>query len=404
MGFLSGYRVIDFCSFVSGPTCTRMLADMGAEVIRIEMPNKKKGSGPYKGGERTVDLGLMRGKKSVTLNAKDPEDYEILKKLIMSADVIVENFRPGVTKRMGVSYEDVIKYKPDIVYTSISGFGQVGPYSKRGAFDIIAQAMSGIMSLTGTRDGKSVRCGVSIADVATGMDAAYGTVCMLLNRERTGKGDHLDIAMLDTLFAVCNNPVTQYLCTGGIAQKIGNEHPQDVPWDDFPTKDGGEGRFVIACGRTNHFVALCGVLGCPELAEDPRFCNDDVRLKNKLECHKIVRDYTSQWLTKDIIDACNKAGVPCAVINNIEEACHDESILARGMIATVKHKTAGEYQLPNNPLHFTNNPIKLEKGSPILGEHNREIFTSLGMSKEEIDAVLTKQAKVRTFFKEFEME
>ena len=401
MGMLSGYRVIDFCSFVSGPTCTRLLADLGAEVIRIERPDKKKGSGPYYGGERTVDLGLMRGKKSVTINAKDPEDFQILQELIKTADIIVENFRPGVTARMGIAYEDVIKIKPDIIYTSISGFGQVSPYKNRGAFDIIAEAMSGFMSITGEREGKPVRAGASIADIFSGVEAAYATVCMLLHRERTGQGNHVDIAMLDTMFAVCNNPVTQYLNGGGIAQKIGNEHPQDVPWDDFPTADG---IFVIASARTNTFVKLCEVLGCEQYISDPRFCNDDVRLQNKQACHEMVRSYTKQWKTKDIIEAFNKAGVPCAVINSIDQACEDESIKARGMIATVEHKTAGTYRLPGSPMKFTNEPVQLVKGSPILGEHNREIFGKLGMSKEEIDALLTKQAKVRTFFKEFEMD
>lgn len=401
MAILNGYRVIDFTSFVSGPTCTRLLADLGAEVIRIERPDKKKGSGPYLGNERTVDLGLMRGKKSVTLNAKDPEDFAILKKLIQSADIIVENFRPGVTTRMGVAYEQVIEYKPDIIYTSISGFGQVGPYKSRGAFDIIAEAMSGFMSITGEKNGKPVRAGASIADIFTGVEAALGTVSMILNREKTGKGDHLDIAMLDMMFAIMNNPVTQYLCSGKVAQRIGNEHPQDVPWDDFPTLDGD---FIIASARTNTFVKLCQVLGCEQYIEDPRFATDDARLEHKEECHAIVRNLTKDWHMKDIIEALNKAGVPCATINSVPQACEDESIRARGMVATVKHKTAGEYQLPGTPMKFTNNPINLEKGSPILGENNREIFSGLGLSKEEIDAVLAKQAKVRTVFKEFEME
>ena len=401
MSLLSGYKVIDFTSFVSGPTCTRLLADLGAEVIRIEKPDKKKGSGPYYGGERTVDLGLMRGKKSVTLNAKDSEDYSILMKLIATADIIVENFRPGVTKRMGVSYDDVIKVKPDIIYTSISGFGQVSPYQNRGAFDIIAEAMSGFMSITGERTGKPVRAGASIADIFSGLEAAYGTVCMLLHREKTGKGNHLDLAMLDTMFAVLNNPVTAYLNGGGVAQRIGNEHPQDVPWDDFPTADG---IFVSASARTNTFVKICQVLGCEQYSTDARFCNDDVRLQNKEACHEIIRSYTRKWKTKDIIDAFNEAGIPCATINSIDEACNDESLQARGMIATVTHKTGGKYKLPGSPLKFAHEPVKLAKGSPILGEHNREIFSRLGLSKEEIDALLSKQAKVRTFFKEFEME
>lgn len=401
MGMLSGYRVIDFTNFVSGPTCTRLLSDMGAEVIRVERPDKKKGSGPYKGGERTVDLGLMRGKKSITLNIKDKEEYKILLKLIQSADVIVENFRPGVTKRIGIDYNTIFKVKPDIIYTSISGFGQSSPYQNRGAFDLIIQAMSGFMSVTGEADGKPVRAGISMADICSGIEAAFGTVCMLLDREKTGKGNYLDLAMLDTMFAACNNPVTQYFCTGKVAERIGNEHPQDVPWGDFPTKDG---TIIIACGRTNTYRDLCKVLGCEKYISDPRFENDAVRLINKRACHEIVGKHTIDWETSSLIEAFNKAGVPCAVINTIDQACRDKSLIARGMIATVKHKTAGEYQVPGSPLKFVHNSPTVTKGAPILGENNREIFENIGMTKEEINKLLEKQQKVRTFFTKFALD
>ncbi len=401
MGILTGYRVIDFTNFVSGPTCTRLLADLGAEVIRVERPDKKKGSGPYCGGERIVDLGLMRGKKSVTLNAKDPYEHKILLNLIKISDIIVENFRPGVTKRMGISFDDVVKIKPDIIYTSISGFGQNGPYKDRGAFDIIAEAMSGFMSITGEKDGPPLRAGASIADIFSGVCSAYATVAMLLNREKTGKENHVDVAMLDVMFAVCNNPVTQYLNSGIVAGRLGNGHPQDVPWGDFPTLDGS---LIIASARTNTFVSICKVLGCLEYIDDQRFCNDDARLVNRDACHEMIRSYTKKWRTKDLIDALNKAGVPCATINTIDEACRDQSILARDMVATVMHKTAGSYRLPNSVFKFTNEPIKLTKGSPILGENNREILGVLGLSKDEIDDILMKQAKVRTMFKEYEMQ
>lgn len=401
MGMLSNYRVIDFTNFVSGPTCTRLLADMGAEVIRIERPDKKKGSGPYLGGERTVDLGLMRGKKSVTLNAKDSEEHKILVKLIKSADVIVENFRPGVTKRMGIDYETVAKIKPEIIYTSISGFGQTSPYKGRGAFDIIIQAMSGFMSVTGERGRKPVRAGISVADICAGIEAAFGTACMLLDREKTGRGNHLDLAMLDTLFATCNNPVTQYLCTGQVATRIGNEHPQDVPWGDFPTADGS---FILAVGRTNTYRDLCKVLHCEQYIDDPRFCNDEVRLINKQACHEMVASYTSKWKTADLIEVLNKGGIPCATVNTIDEACKDESLLARNMIVTLTHKTAGTYQAPGSPLKFEHDAPHLTKGTPILGENNREVFASIGMTKDEVDVLLEKQKKVRTFFPEYALD
>lgn len=401
MGILSGYRVIDFSSFLCGPLCTMLLADMGAEVIRVERPDKKLGSGPYKGGERIYDLSVQRGKKSITLNAKDPKQHEILMSLIKTADIIVENYRPGVTKRMGISYEDVIKVKPDIIYTSVSGFGQVGPYAKRGGIDIVIQAMSGFMSITGEKGGRPLRAGASVADLFAGMHAAYATLAMLIKREHTGKGEHLDLAMLDTMFTVCENAVSRYLNAGVISGPIGNEHPSNACFGDFPTKDG---TIILAASKTNTYVKMCKVLGCEELIDDPRFVNDDVRLKNKEQIHAIIRDILANWTTKDVLKAFAEGGVPAGVVNNVKEVCEDESILARDMIVNVTHKVAGSYRLPNTPFKFTNDPIKIEKGAPILGENNREIFSELGLSQKEIDDLLTEQAKTRTMFKEYEMD
>ena len=207
--------------------------------------------------------------------------------------------------------------------------------------------------------------------------------------------------MLDTLFATCNNPVTQYLCTGQIAKKIGNEHPQDVPWGDFPTADG---MIIIACGRTNTYRDLCKVLDCMEYVDDPRFCNDEVRLIHKEECHEIVGHYTALWKTEELIEALTNAGVPCSTVNTIDKACKDKSILARHMIINVTHKTAGNYQMPGTPLKFKYNPVEITKGAPILGENNREIFGKIGLNQEEIEGVLNKQKKVRTLFPEFALE
>lgn len=401
MGILNGYRVIDFTSFLSGPICAMLLADMGAEVIKVERPDKELGSGPYVGGERTYDLSVMRGKKSVTLDAKDPEQHEILINLIKSADIIVENFRPGVTSRMGISYEDVVKFKPNIIYTSISGFGQVSPYKTRGALDIVIQAMSGLMSITGEPGGRPLRAGASIADLFTGVHAAYGTMAMIVNRERTGEGQHLDMAMLDTMFTVCENAVTRYLNTGKVAGPIGNEHPSNACFGDFPTKDGC---IILAATKTKTYASLCKVLGCEEYVDDPRFATDNDRVLNKKECHEIIGSYTSKWETDELAAALDKEGVPNGVINTMDKACKDASLIARNMIVDVSHLTAGTYKLPNSPFKLSKTPVEVKKGSPILGENNREIFTELGMSKEEIDALLEKQAKSRTMFKEWEMK
>ncbi len=398
MGILNGYRVIDFTSFLSGPLTTCMLSDMGAEVIRIERPDKKIASGPYLGGERAYDLSIMRGKKSVTLDAKDPQQHELLVELIKTADVIVENFRPGVTKRMGIAYEDVVQYKPDIIYTSISGFGQTGPYAKRGALDIVIQAMSGFMSITGEKDGRPLRAGASVADMFAGLHAVIGTVAMLLHREKTGEGQHLDVSMLDAMFGVsCENAVTRYLNFGQIAGRLGNEHPMNTCFGDFPTKDG---TIILAANRDNTYAELCRVLGIEELIDDPRFSTCNARLERRDEIHGLIRAKTAEWETKPLADALLKVGVPCGMINNIKQACEDECIQARNMIIEVDHKTAGTYKVPNSALHFSKTPPEIKHGAPILGQNNREIFSELGMSGEEIDELLKKQSKVRTMFKE----
>jgi CoA:oxalate CoA-transferase len=211
MGILTGIRVLDFTQFLSGPTCTMILGDLGAEVIKIERPDKALAAGPYLGGERTYDLSVMRGKKSITLNLKNAADREIFLKLAKTADVIVENFKPGTMERMGVSYEDVVAVNPQICYTSISGFGQYGPSSAKGALDLVIQAESGFMSLTGEEGGRPLKAGVSAADLVTGLYAALGTISMIVYRDKTGEGQHLDIAMLDSMLTMLENAVVNYL-------------------------------------------------------------------------------------------------------------------------------------------------------------------------------------------------
>jgi len=402
MGILTGYRVIDFTSFLSGPLSTCILADLGAEVIRVERPDKKLAGGPYKGGERSYDFSLMRGKKSVTLDAKDPEQHKILVDLISTADALVENFKPGTTKKMGISYEEVIQYNPNICYASISGFGQTGPYSSRGALDLVIEGMSGFMSITGERDGRPLSAGASIADMFAGLHAAIGMLAMLLNRERTGKGQHLDISMLEAMFAVCcENAVTRYLNFGTIAGRIGNDHPANACFSDFPTSDGS---IIIAANRDNTYAAMCRALNMEEYINDPRFltCND--RLERREEIHEIIREHSRKFTTAELDERLRKEGCPAGVINNIKQICEDECINARGMILEVDHKTAGTYKIPNSPLRFSETPVNIKHGAPILGENNREIFGQLGLSKEQIDALLEKQAKVRTMFKDHELD
>jgi CoA:oxalate CoA-transferase len=371
---LEGIKVLDFSRVLAGPYCTMLMADMGAEVIKIERPGSgddTRGFGPYQNGESAYFALLNRGKKSITLDLKSVEDIEIIKSLVKESDVVVENFRPGVMKKLGLDYETLKGINPKLIYTSISGFGQYGPYSQRPAYDLVAQAMGGMTSITGHPDNPPTRTGSSLGDMSAALYAAYGTMVALFHRERTGEGQYLDIAMMDSIFSMLETNVLRYTVDNIVPTRIGSRHPISTPFDIYVAKDG---YIVIAVANNPLFEKLCNVIGKPELLNDPKFVTDSLRTENE----KQLKDILETWLKDYSVDEAEmligSAGVPCSRINSIKDVIEDEHTKVREMLVEIDHPIAGQMKLAGNPVKLSLTPPKIEESSPMLGEHNDEII------------------------------
>ncbi|WP_301109766.1 CoA transferase [Sporosarcina sp.] len=378
---LEGIKVLDFSRVLAGPYCTMMLADMGAEVIKIERPelgDDTRHFGPFQNGESGYFMFLNRGKKSIEMNLKDPDDRESLMELIKDADVIVENFRPGVMESLGLGYEALKEVNEGLIYCSISGFGQYGPLKKRPAYDLVAQAMGGIASITGHPDNPPTRSGASLGDMSAALYAAYGVMVALFHRERTGIGQAIDVAMVDTIFSLLEHNVMRYTSEGVIPERIGSRHPISAPFDVFETK---EGSIVIATANEPLFVKLCGVMGKEELVEDARFKTDILRGQNEAELKVILEEWLSGYTADEAVDMISEAGVPCSTILNIAEISESDHIKEREMLLDVEHPVAGKTRIPGNPVKLSATPVQIKSPSPALGEHNEMIKKNLTKSE-----------------------
>lgn len=392
-GPLSGITVVDLTQFLSGPLATMIMADLGADVIKIERPDRPKASGPFLNGERIYDLSIQRSKKSITLNLKAEADKEVFLELVKKADVVVENFKPGTMERMGLGYEALCEVNPKIIYMAVSGFGYTGPYRSRGALDMVIQGMSGLMSLTGEPDGSAMRCGTSASDVFTGLYTFGAISAALYDREKTGKSQFVDVAMLDATFSCLENAVINTCLSGKNPQRVGNSHPTSVPFGTFPTSDG---EVIITCSRDAAFYNLCRAMGREDMIEDPRYSKAEARRQNKAELYKEIELFT----TAHTLDECEKIleanGVPNGRINTMTMICADPQIAARNMIVEVDHPVAGKYKMPGSPIKFSNYPETTYEPAPTLGQHTREVLEGqLGMSKESVDAMLAEQEKLK---------
>lgn len=367
---LEGIKVLDFSRVLAGPYCTMLLADMGAEVIKIERPetgDDTRHFGPFQNGESGYFMFLNRGKKSVEMNLKDSSDREDLMELIKEADVIVENFRPGVMKGLGLDYETLKEVNEGLVYCSISGFGQYGPLSKRPAYDIVAQAMGGIASITGYPDNPPTRSGASLGDMSAALYAAYGVMVALFHRERTGIGQEIDVAMVDTIFALLEHNVMRYTSEGVTPERVGNRHPISAPFDVYESKDG---HVVIATANESLFGRLCKVMDKEELLEDARFVTDIERGKNEGELKVIIEEWLAQYTAEEAVNLINEAGVPSSTILNIAEISESDHVKEREMLLEIEHPVAGKTRIPGNPVKLSKTPIQVKSPSPALGEHN----------------------------------
>ena len=392
-GPLSGLTVLDLTRVLSGPYCTMMLADMGARVIKIEQPGKgddtRRWGPPFQNGESSYFMSINRNKQSLTLNMKHPDGRRILEGLLDKADVLVENFRPGAMGRMGLGYEDVAARWPKVVYCSVSGFGQTGPRREQPGYDAVMQGEGGLMSITGDADGPAYRLGVAIADITTGMFAAFGVTTALLARHASGKGQHVDLGMLDAVAALLTYQAGIYFATGEAPQRMGNRHPTIVPYE---TLEASDGELVVAVGNENLWAAFCKLLDANDLYEDPRFATNDVRVEHRGELHDEIVARMKSKTVEHWIGALKEAGIPCGAVRDLDQLFTDPQILERAMVVAQEHPIAGAIRQLGVPLKLSDTPGSVRTPPPTLGQHTHEILSSdLGYDAAEIERLTTEK-------------
>jgi crotonobetainyl-CoA:carnitine CoA-transferase CaiB-like acyl-CoA transferase len=386
-GALSGLRVIDLTRVLAGPFCTMMLADMGAEVIKVEEPGKGDDSrhfAPFRNGESAYYMNLNRNKKGVTLNLKKGRDIFI--ELVKTADVLVENYRPGTMDRLGLGYETLKKINPRLVYGAVSGFGDTGPYRLRPGYDIIGQAMGGLMSTTGWPGGEPTRTGTAMGDVLAGLSVTIGILAALRHRDQTGCGQKVDVALVDSVVASLEVITQIYLTDGHIPERIGNRYESTYPYDSFKANDGD---VVVGAANDKLWQLVCQVIEQPDLQNDERFDTNPKRVQRHAEIKPIIEAWTKTHGVDEIVDRMLAAGVPSAPINTIDRLVTDPHIaVAREMFVDVEHPKAGMLKLTGTHIKLTETPSTIRTPSPELGQHNGEVFGSLmGMSSSEIEGL-----------------
>jgi crotonobetainyl-CoA:carnitine CoA-transferase CaiB-like acyl-CoA transferase len=383
---LSGITVVDLTRVLAGPYCTMLLGDMGAEVIKIERPDggdDTRGFGPpYLNGESAMFLAINRNKKSLTLNLKRAEAKTILTALLERADVLVENFRPGTMANLGFDYETVRRLNPRLIYCSISGFGQTGPYASRGGYDTIAQAMSGIMSATGHPDMPPAKAGVPIADIGTGMFAAFGIVCAYIARQRTGEGQLVDTSLLDTSIALSLVESATFLAGGELPSPLGSTHRRNAPHGAFRVQDG---YIAIAADSAHFWKRFCEILGLESLLHDPQFKTNADRVAHKHRLQEIIEGVTTTQPGRYWLEKLDAADIPCGAVNTYAEVFQDPHVLARDMLVEVEHPVAGTVKMTGLNVKLSRTPGDMRLPAPTLGQHTREILGALGYHDEAID-------------------
>lgn len=386
-GPLQGIRVLDLTQVLFGPFATMLFSDLGAEVIKIERPEVgdiARGNGPVVRGQSTYFLSLNRGKKSVTLNLATEEGVAIFLELVRTADILVQNFKPGTIEKMGLSYERVKEYNPGIIYVSGSGFGQDGPYAEKPAFDVIIQAMGGVMSITGEEGGPPIRPGVSYGDIAAALFLCIATLAALQERHTSGEGQLVDISMLDCQVAVQENAFVRYLNTGEVPHALGTRHPVMTPFQVFPTRDGSIA-VALRGGIKDQWPLFCAAIDRVDIIDDPRFIDGWSRTQNYRELEPIMSAAMKTKTTQEWVEELEQAGIPCGPVNTIDQVASDPQIAARNMFIDVKHPTAGMFKVVNSPFKFSRTHYKVERAAPELGEHTSEILSQLpGMTQDKI--------------------
>ncbi|MGZ6135089.1 MAG: CaiB/BaiF CoA transferase family protein [Myxococcaceae bacterium] len=391
-GALSHIRILDLSRVLAGPWASQVFADLGAEVIKVERPGSgddTRGWGPpwvdEQSGDSAYFASANRGKKSITVDLARPEGQEIVRRLSARSDVLLENYKAGALARYGLDYPRLGAENARLIYCSITGFGHDGPYRDRAGYDFLVQGMGGLMSITGEPDGEPMKVGVAITDILTGMYAATAVLAALAHRERSGLGQHVDLALLDVQVAMLANQAQSYLLTGRIPARLGNAHPSIVPYQSFATKDG---HIVIAVGNDGQFRRLCAVAECPGLADDPRFATNAGRVRNREELVALLAGIIAGRGSREWIEALEAATVPCGPINDLAQVFADPQVVHRGMRIEAPHAVAGKVPLVRSPIRLSGTPARTDVGPPALGEHTDEVLQGvLGMSRAEVEAL-----------------
>ncbi|MDR1732837.1 MAG: CoA transferase [Synergistaceae bacterium] len=388
-GALDGLVVLDLTRVLAGPFCSMMFADMGATIIKIEEPTKgddTRNMGPFKNGESAYYMNLNRNKKGVTMNLKNPKGKQVFLDLVKKADVVLENYRPGVMEKLGLGYDSLKEVNPRIIYGAISGFGHTGPYTQKPGYDIIAQAMSGLMSTTGWPGGSPTRTGTAIGDVLGGLSLAVGILSAVYSQRRTGVGQKVDISLVDSTVASLEIINMIYTVEGRLPGRIGNRYESAYPYDSFKASDG---ELVIGAGNDKLWQSLCDVMKRPDLKAETRYAKLRDRVANHAELREIVEKWVSSQKVADIVKTLDDAGIPCAPIYDIRQVVEDPHIAgARQMFVEIEHPVAGKTKLTGSHLKLSGTPTSLRTPSPALGQHNEEIYGSfLGLSADEVAAL-----------------
>lgn len=394
---LGHIRILDLTRVLAGPWCAQNFADLGAEVIKVERPGNgddtRSWGPPYlrdQNGDNTTEaayyLAANRGKQAITVDISTPEGQEIIRKLAAQSDVVLENYKVGQLKKYGLDYASLKEIKPDLIYCSITGFGQDGPYAHRAGYDFIVQGMGGFMSLTGERDdlpgGGPQKAGVAIADLMTGMYATIAVMAALTHRDRTGEGQYIDMALLDVQVAMLANMNTNYLASGKPPVRWGNAHPNIVPYQTFATSDG---HIIVAAGNDGQYKKFVAAGGEEQLATDERFCTNPARVANREVLIPLLADMVKRKSRQEWIALLEDAGVPCGPINRLDDVFNDPQVKARGMQITLPHPSAGSVKLVGSPMKLSATPPDYQSPPPLLGQHTDQILKSvLGYDDEQL--------------------
>ncbi|WP_260284986.1 CaiB/BaiF CoA transferase family protein [Peribacillus aracenensis] len=388
-GALSRIKVLDLSRVVAGPVCTSILGDLGADIIKVEGPDivdeTRTWFPPDIENISLYYMAVNRNKRAITVNLKTKEGIQIIKKLIQESDVVVENFKTGTMERLGLGYENLKALNPKIIHCSITGFGHTGPYKQLPGYDFLAQAMSGFMSVNGASDGAPVKAGIAMADLYAGLYATISVLAALEARNHSGRGQHCDISLMDSMVASLLNIGTGFLNTGNLPKRYGNQHPTLVPYQNFQTKDK---EIIIAVGNDRQFQRFCSLINAEELPQDERFATANARIIYREELIPILQEVILTKTADEWLGIFQENNIPCGPINTLERVFIDEQVLERQMIQEVEHPSVGIVKLLGSPLKLSDTPVTIERHPPLHGEHTEEVLMELGYDKEEIKSFM----------------